>query len=267
MLADARPGELDVVVACNGCTDATAQRAREAAAELGHDITVLSLPEPSKALAIRAAEEVATGFPRLYLDADVRCPTATARAMVAAVAAGAAVAVPRRVLDTSSAGPVARAYYDGWASLPWVQHQLAGRGAYTLGPEARATFGAFPDDIADDRFATTRVGRDRAVIVPEAVVVRPPGRLREVLKVRRRVYAANQVVDGPAHDATRAERFAGLARAVVDRPVSTSARCTTGGPDRSRAVGRGAPGTAQAPGRRTGGPEQVRRFYRLRTSA
>ena len=219
LLADARPGELDVVVACNGCTDATADRAREAAAALGHDITVLSLAEPSKVAAIRAAEEVATGFPRLYLDADVRCPTATARAMIAAVRDGAAVAVPRRVLDTAAAGPVARAYYEGWASLPWVQEQLAGRGAYTLGRDARATFGTFPDGIADDRFATTRVRRERAVIVDEPVVVRPPGRVREVLKVRRRVYAANQLVDGPAHDAARSERFAGLGRAVLARPA------------------------------------------------
>ena len=85
LLADAGPGEFDVVVACNGCTDATADRARQAAATLGLPVTVLSTPVASKAAAIRAAEAVATGYPRVYLDADVECSTATVRALVSAV--------------------------------------------------------------------------------------------------------------------------------------------------------------------------------------
>ncbi|WP_164737252.1 glycosyltransferase, partial [Georgenia sp. SYP-B2076] len=226
VLADAAPGEFHVVVACNGCTDATAERARDAAAGLGADVTVLSLPVASKAAAIRAAEEVATGFPRVYLDADVHCPTATVRAMVAAVDAGAAVAVPRRVLDTATAGAVARLYYEGWQALPWVQGQLSGRGAYTLGRRARETFGPFPDGIADDRFVTARVPRGEAVIVGEPVVVRPPGRVADLMRVRRRVYAGNQQLDGPAHDVGRAGRLVGLARTVLARPALVPALAT-----------------------------------------
>ncbi|RYV49391.1 glycosyltransferase family 2 protein [Pengzhenrongella frigida] len=218
LLADAEPSEFDVVVACNGCTDDTAERARLAASRLGHRVTVLSTPIASKAAAIRAAEAVAPGFPRVYLDADVECSTATARAMVSAVRSGAALAVPTRVLDTSASTPAARAYYGGWSALPWVQEQLAGRGAYTVSRAARETFGEFPDIGADDRFVTTRVPRNEAVVVPHPILIAPPGRLSDVLRVRRRVYAGNVLAPGPAHDRSRANRVGALALTVVRRP-------------------------------------------------
>src|SRR5690606_34476572 len=80
---------------------------------------------------------------------------------------------------------------------------------------ARGTFGEFPDGIADDRFVTTRVARTEAAVVTEPVVVRPPGRIRDVLRVRTRVYAGNALAPAPAHDAGRAARLAGLARTVA----------------------------------------------------
>lgn len=218
LLADAGPREFDVVVACNGCTDATAERARQTAERLGRRITVLSIPTASKVAAIRAAEDVVSGFPRVYLDADVECSTATARAMVSAVRAGAAVAVPTRVLDTSASTPTARAYYDAWSELPWVQEQLAGRGAYTVSRALRETFGEFPDVGADDRFVTTRVPRGEAVVVPHPVLVSPPGRLGDVVRVRRRVFAGNVRAPAPTHDRSRAARVGALAVTVVRRP-------------------------------------------------
>ncbi|MFC7404883.1 glycosyltransferase [Georgenia alba] len=218
LLADSDPDEFEVVVVCNGCTDRTAERARQAADRLGRAITVLSIREASKVAAIRAAEEWVTGFPRIYLDADVRCPTATLRAMVRAIRAGAGVAVPTRTLDTTGSAWAARAYYEGWQALPWVQEQLAGRGAYAVGAATRTRFGVFPEGIADDRYVTTRVPRQSAVVVPEPVVVRPPARAADVLRVRRRVYAGNQQVEAPAHDAPRAARLLGLARTVLTRP-------------------------------------------------
>ena len=67
LLAGFRPGELDVVVTCNGCTDGTADVVRSS----GHQVRVLEIDAASKPAALRAAEEVVTAFPRLYLDADV----------------------------------------------------------------------------------------------------------------------------------------------------------------------------------------------------
>src|SRR5262245_54217531 len=73
------PDEVEVVVACNGCTDDTVAQARDA----GYAITVLDLPEPGKVGAIRAAERVVTALPRLFLDADVVMSGDTVRRVLA----------------------------------------------------------------------------------------------------------------------------------------------------------------------------------------
>lgn len=227
LLGDARPGELEVVVAANGCSDGTADRARDEARRLGHDIVVLDLPEAGKAAALRAAERVCTILPRLYVDADVECPTATVRALVAALAdpgddgAAADVAVPTRVLDLNGASRGARAYYRTWQDLPWVREQLAGRGVVALGARARATFDELPDVVADDRWLTTRVPRERAVVVAAPVVVRPPRRLADVLRVRRRVYRGNCADEVAAHDAALGQRTA-VVSGLLRSPASAA---------------------------------------------
>ena len=63
----AAAGQLEVIVACNGCTDHTAAIAR------GFDgVTVLELGQSSKAAALNAGDAAASHWPRLYLDADVQ---------------------------------------------------------------------------------------------------------------------------------------------------------------------------------------------------
>ena len=212
LLRDSAPGELDVTVVCNGCRDDTAGAARRAASELGHDVTVLELPEAGKARALRAAEELRPGYPRLYLDADVVCSSATARSLLRAVQAGWDVAVPSRVLDLAGCGPLARRYYATWAELPWVREQLAGRGAYAVGDALREVLATLPEVVAEDRLVTASVPRDRATVVAEPVTVAPPARVADIVRVRSRVYSGNVLVQAPTHDRGAAHRVGGLLR-------------------------------------------------------
>jgi len=198
----------------NGSTDGTADEARKTAAAEGLDMRIIDLPGASKAEALRAGEQ-ATRPPRLYLDADVRCSATTARALLRAVTDGRAdVTVPRRVLDLSGCTPAARLYHRTWMGLPWVQDQLAGRGAYCLSQRAAELLAAFPTVLADDRLATTLVPPDRTVVLPEPVVVTPAARLREVLAVRRRVYFGNRALAHEtgvrAHDRSAANRLGAM---------------------------------------------------------
>lgn len=219
LLADAAVGELEVVVAANGCTDDTVEVARSTARRLGHDVVVVDLPEAGKAAAIRAAERRVSSMPRVFVDADVRCPTGTVRELVAALEAGAEVAVPRRLLDLRFASRPARLYHRSWSELPWVQSQLTGRGVYAVGRGARDTYGELPEVVADDRFVTTRVPRCRAVVVAAEVAVRPPGRLADVVRVRRRVYRGNRDAAVPAHDQGLAGRWRYVA-GLTARPAT-----------------------------------------------
>lgn len=58
LLAEAEPGEFDITVVANGCTDATA---KVASARPG--VRVLDLPSPGKVAALNAGDTVAVGYP------------------------------------------------------------------------------------------------------------------------------------------------------------------------------------------------------------
>ena len=59
--------DFDIVVVANGCSDRTANVARG----FGSRVRVIETPVASKRHALRLGDEAATGFPRLYIDADV----------------------------------------------------------------------------------------------------------------------------------------------------------------------------------------------------
>ena len=80
LLAGAEPGEFDVVVVANGCTDRTAEVARDFPG-----VRVIELDQAGKAAALNAGDRASEVFPRLYLDADVLLGTADARALRAAL--------------------------------------------------------------------------------------------------------------------------------------------------------------------------------------
>src|SRR4029453_13779336 len=66
VLDGAAPGELEVIVVCNGCSDATADVARE----FGIAVRVIETDVPSKSNALNLGDAAATRFPRFYLEAD-----------------------------------------------------------------------------------------------------------------------------------------------------------------------------------------------------
>ncbi len=201
LLAEARPGELEVVVVANGCRDRTADAARAVGRRTGHRIVVLELDRASKPGALRAADAVAGAFPRVYLDADVVCSTQVLRQLVAAVQQPSVeLAVPSRELDLSAAGRTAGAYYRTWAQTPAVQGMLAGRGCYVLSRAGRERLGSWPDAVADDRLVATAVPRAAARQVTGTVRITPPADVRSLLAVRTRVYAGNLALGPVAHE-------------------------------------------------------------------
>ena len=91
MLTGHKPNELEIVVVCNGCRDDTAAVARA----VGPPVRVLETPQASKSLALNLGDASASGWPRLYVDADVLIDLPSLRATVAALENGALAAAPR----------------------------------------------------------------------------------------------------------------------------------------------------------------------------
>lgn len=220
-------GPLDVTVVANGCTDATAAVAR---ARPG--VRVVELPQASKPAALNAGDAAAVGFPRVYLDADIRLPGPALRRLVTALAGGgpalpgggpALAAVPRRRLVLAGRPLPVRAYYAIHARLPGFATGLFGRGAIALSQAGRARFDRFPDQIADDLFLDSLFSdaEKRQVADVEAEVATPL-RTRDLVRRLARVRAGNAALRatgaGTATNVRPAARLSWLRDVVLPRP-------------------------------------------------
>lgn len=220
LLRDAEPGELEVVVVCNGCTDDTARRARRH----GPPVSVVEIPEASKVAALNTGDAVVDAFPRLYLDADVELDTAAARRLAATLDGPIVAVSPGMRLDTSSSTWPVRSYLRLWSALPSVRQSLAGRGAFAVSQEGRARFGAFPAVVADDAFVDRSYAPSERATVDDVVTrVSAPRTTADLVRRKTRVFVGNQQVasdqqlraarSAPASDPT------GWLRAVARRPA------------------------------------------------
>ena len=196
LAAGAAPGEFDIVVVANGCTDDTAARA----AATGPQVRVLSTPVASKAHALRLGDEHARGYPRIYLDADVELTAGDVRALAAALAEPGvlAVAPSRTVAVDRSPWPV-RWYYDFWQRLPSVRSGLYGRGVVAVGEPGHARIAALPPVMNDDLAASLAFAPHERRIVPDAtVVVRAPRTLGDLIRRRTRAVTGTAQLAGAA---------------------------------------------------------------------
>lgn len=185
LVAGFSPGELEIAVVCNGCTDDTASVARSCAAT----VRVVELAHPSKPAALRAGDAIVSAFPRLYLDADVVVPAASARAVLDRLRDGAVAARPPIHYDAISASAPVRSYYRARARVPSVMGSLWGAGFYGLSARGRSRFGEFPDVVADDLWVDRQFAPSEVEIVDCApVVVAVPRRSDDLVRVLRRTY-------------------------------------------------------------------------------
>jgi hypothetical protein len=197
------PDELEVVVACNGCTDGTADIVRTT----WPAVHVLEIDQASKPAALRAADEMLRTFPRIYLDADVILPAASARLLIKSLQTGSrAVASPRHRYDTSRSSGLVRSYYRARERVQSATNSIWG-GVYGLSEAGRSRFATFPDVIADDLF----VGKwfdpaEIGIIDAGPAVITAPRRARDLVHVSRRRRQGNAEIralpDGPSSTAS-----------------------------------------------------------------
>lgn len=215
-LAEGDPeGRLEVIVVPNGCTDDTAGVVRRTAPRA----RVVEIPTASKIAALNAGDEVASAFPRLYVDADTEVDGA-ALLSLAALLEGAepSVGAPRLVLDTTGASLLSRAYHRVWAHTPYVRSDPIGCGVYGLNAAARAQFDTFPDVIADDLWID-RTTRGRRVIDTEHVFVfHAPRTARALLARLTRATLGNYQLEQTAGISAGTPARSGLVGEVLRRP-------------------------------------------------
>ena len=184
LLQAARPGELDIVVVCNGCTDRTALVARE----YGDAVRVIETPKASKTAALNLGDAVVSSFPRFYVDADVTLPLASVRRIAARLVEGDALAAsPVMDIDLRGSSLAVRAYYRVWVRMPYVREGMIGVGVYALSEEGRRRFGEFPEVIADDGYVRMLFSSSERTRVDDAPVrIYAPERLSDLARIKTR---------------------------------------------------------------------------------
>ena len=186
LFAGFAPDELDVIVVCNGCADATPTVARSSR----HSVEVIERRAASKPVALRAGDAAANAFPRIYLDADVVLPGSAARVVLERLRAGSVAARPPIRYDSSGSSALVRSYFRARSRVPAVLGSLWGAGVYGLSEAGRRRFGTFPDVVGDDLWVDRHFDRSEVEIVDCApVVVTVPRRSRDLVRVLRRTYA------------------------------------------------------------------------------
>jgi glycosyltransferase involved in cell wall biosynthesis len=220
MRQDAGKDPLDITVAANGCTDGTAQIARQ------RGVRVVEVEEASKAIALNVGDAAARGFPRIYLDADIEVPQGAIIAFVQALgAARPLAAVPRRRVDVAGRPRAVKAYLAINSRLPAFQNGLVGRGMIALSERGRERFDAFPIMLADDLFLDSLFSPAEKTIVDSVEVsIAAPWRTSELIRRLVRVRRANAEMRavGSAGKVTTsvrsADRLAWLKTVVLPNP-------------------------------------------------
>lgn len=191
LLVDMQPGELEIVVACNGCTDNT----EAIAASVSPEIIVVSTTTASKWVALNLGDETASAFPRMYVDADVIVsPRAIQDLADVMESSGAQAGAPRIRLSTKGQNWPVRAFYEAYQHSTYFTPPFLGLGFYAISEEGRARFDAFPDSGSDDLLIMETFGPSQRVVA-EASWFEPalPKSFRELYRIRVRQLTSNRL--------------------------------------------------------------------------
>lgn len=217
----AEPGELEVIVVCNGCTDRTAELARAFAPI----VRVIETEVASKTHALNLGDAAASSFPRVYIDADVALPLQGVREIAKALRdreAFAAAPAPETVFLPGTSLWV-RWFYDAWMALPYVRDGMIGGGVYALSEAGRRRFDEFPNVIADDGYVRLLFRDGGLIPVPNAVSrVIAPRTVADLIRIkaRSRLGTRELAVRFPDVHAAAQERkqYGGAAAALLSKP-------------------------------------------------
>lgn len=184
LLDGAQPGELEIIVACNGCSDRTA----EIAASFGNRVRVVETRVASKIAALNLGDQAATGFPRFYIDADVVVSVESLRRTAEVLRHGAYLAAsPAIRFDLSRSDWLVKAFYAVWQLQPYFDSGRLGAGLYAVSQVGHARLGAFPQITADDEYVRRLFSEAERTTARDATfTVTPPRTLSDLIRIKTR---------------------------------------------------------------------------------
>jgi glycosyltransferase involved in cell wall biosynthesis len=187
LLRDAKPGEFDVIVVCNGCSDNTEAIARKS----GNSVRVFNIDQPSKSAALNLGDQVALTYPRVYMDGDLEVSTLAVRSLIKALESSIPAAIGFMEVDLSNRSWIVSSFYRLWMLHPYLRKGKFG-GIYALSAQGCERRGAYPDLLGDDAFVRNAFSPDQYIAVPSCRFrIFPPCTVMDIIRVRTRVYLGN----------------------------------------------------------------------------
>lgn len=174
--------DLEVIVVCNGCSDRSADVARQ------FPVEVVELEESSKTTALNHGDQIARFFPRFYVDADIGVTAADLMTTSQALSDEVCAVSPEMRPVLVGRPWTVKAFYRVWQDLSYCQ-SLVGSGVFGLDARARGYFDEFPSVIADDLFARLHVRpHERSVVHTASFALETPHDVRSLIRVKTRAH-------------------------------------------------------------------------------
>lgn len=213
-----------VIVIANGCSDATAARARAILPQAD----VIETETAGKCHALNLGFAAADKrLPIICLDADLDVTSDSLAKLLQPIQDGVAYAACGKMdVDTSEATATVRAFYKGWRANPYFSRGKFG-GLFALSPQGAARVFPLPEITADDEYIRRSfVATECAFVFGCSFVARSPRTLADLVKVRRRsLRGARQVADMGLTSPERGSAFAMVRRAIAAPSEALSISC------------------------------------------
>ena len=157
LLTSEEPGaKIEVIVAANGCSDKTVERAYSTKNDFKTkcwDLTIIDIPDGGKPLALNKGDAAASYADRIYLDADIIISKLLLRDLVGFLKFQTPVYASGNLTIPKAKSVISNYYARFWQKLPFVADDIPGCGVFAVNSHGRKRWEEFPKIISDDIFA------------------------------------------------------------------------------------------------------------------
>lgn len=183
-----------IIVACNGCSDNTADIVR------GNypTVTCLDIAKPSKTNALNEAEQHIASFPVFYLDADTVISAGAITSITEFMQEHPEIllSAPSPVIDTTESSWPVKQYYKIWLELPYIKDGVIGTCSFIMSEAGRKRFDRFPDIINDDGYVRCCFdSHERMNIDNTSIRIKAPRNVYSLIKIKTRARLGNMQLD------------------------------------------------------------------------
>ena len=183
-----------VIVACNGCTDNTA----EIVSQHYPDTICLDIAKPSKTNALNEAEQYIASYPVFYLDADTVISPGTVSKISQYMQQHPEIllSAPTPKIDTANSSWFVKQYYKIWLQLPYIKDGVIGTCSFIISEAGRKRFQKFPDIINDDGYVRCCFdSHERMNIDNTSIYIKAPRTLYSLIKIKTRARLGNMQLE------------------------------------------------------------------------